>query len=119
MIYRKTPPHPPRMLLRVVAAAGASAVVVGAGACGSTAGPEAVGVIDSGSDWVTCANGCGIVDGGEGGIVQDAGGGGDAFPPADARDEVRWCDACGVVDAGGEGGEEGGEAGGGDAGAAD
>lgn len=95
MIYRKTPPHPPRMLLRVVAAAGASAVVVGAGACGSTAGPEALGVIDSGWE-VTCANGCGLVDGSGGGVHQEAG-----------------------VDAGGEGGLEGGEAGGGDAGAAD
>lgn len=49
MIYRKAPPHPPRMLLRVAAAAGAT-VVLGASACGSTAGPESAGVVDSGSD---------------------------------------------------------------------
>lgn len=116
MIYRKTPPQPPRMLLRLVTAAGASAVVIGAGACGSTAGPGASGLIDSGSDEVTCANGCGLVDGSGGGFYQEAGGGGDAFPPTDAHDEQPSCGVCGVVDGGSEsgieGGGEGGEAGG-------
>lgn len=97
MIYRKSPPHPPRMLLRVVAAAGASAVVVGAGACGSSAGPGTPGLVDYGADAVSCANGCGLVDGsGDGFHPQDAGGDGDASSPADAH--------------GTEGGEAGGDA---------
>ncbi|HEX8793559.1 MAG TPA: hypothetical protein VF765_21600 [Polyangiaceae bacterium] len=102
MIYRKSSPNPPRMLLRVVAAAGASAVAIGAGACGSSAGPEAPGFIDGGWDVVICADGCGIGEGGEGGgFYQEAGGDGDAFSPADAHDS-------GGTESGSEGGGEAG-----------
>ncbi|HEX3345088.1 MAG TPA: hypothetical protein VHS09_10980 [Polyangiaceae bacterium] len=50
MIYRKAPPQPMRLLLRVVATAGVGAVA-GAVACSSSS-PEAVGVIpaDGGQD---------------------------------------------------------------------
>lgn len=84
MIYRKAPLHPPRMLLRVAAAAGAT-VVLGASACGSTAGPGAPGFVGSsseGGDEITVCNGfCVSTEAGtEAGPEAGNEGGGDSGP---------------------------------------
>jgi hypothetical protein len=84
MVYRKSPPRPPRLLLRVVAAAGAGALL-GATACSSNSpieGSLPAVPNDSGADHsagggvAPCADGgCGIVVSPEGGDAEMVGGG--------------------------------------------
>ncbi len=64
MIYRRSPPRPPRLLLRVVAGAGAIASIASAAACGSQAMPtEGVATMpedagDGGQDGTSCLGLC-------------------------------------------------------------
>jgi hypothetical protein len=45
MIYRKTPPQPPRLLLRVVTGVGALATAAGLAACSSSSSSGALGFV--------------------------------------------------------------------------
>lgn len=55
MLYRKAPPQPTRLLLRVVAVAGSGALLAAAACSSSSEGSLALGVTDGGND---------VVDGG-------------------------------------------------------
>ena len=75
MIYRRTPPQPPRLLLRVVAGVGAFAAATSVAACSSSSTQVGEGLTDAGY----------------------------TQPGSDAGDSsVEGCDACGItVDSGG------------------
>lgn len=99
MIYRKAPPQPVRLLLRVVGGVGAVGAVAGALACSSTS-PEATGFLeDAGNDaryGCQSPNGCGIMgavdSGGFMGFVGPDSGEGDVVTEA-----APGCDGCGLV----------------------
>ncbi len=116
MIYRKAPPQPPRLLLRIVVGAGAS-VLLGATACGSDNGPGPEG---HGSVTNVPSSGSDVGGGFHGSVVMPDADGGDAAsqmmttgvapgmpqgPEGDASEEasmtvgggVSPCHPCGTV----------------------
>jgi hypothetical protein len=104
MLYRKSSPNPPRLLLRIVATAGASALL-GATACGSTVGTVPDAAADSGNDAQgPCDGGPCIVSMGVMPVPPDAGeagtvGGGVVVSPDSGGDARGPCNGgpCGVV----------------------
>jgi hypothetical protein len=77
MIYRRSPHRPPRLLLRVVAGAGAIATIASAAACGSlSVPPEGVASMpedagDAGPDGTACLGLCDGDIGDTGGFFTD------------------------------------------------
>ena len=124
MLYRKSPPTPPRLLLRIVATAGAGALL-GVAACSSShavglsdSSPSDASDIDAAFDHdgstpglvpnpdaeVACGPSrlCGVValptDAGDGGESADAGDAGHGAAVSDAADDgTSPCHPCGVI----------------------
>jgi hypothetical protein len=89
MIYRKAPPQPGRLLLRVVAVAGAGAVA-GAVACSSSSSGGSVGFVSGAVDG-------GGSDVGADQVVSGSSTGGGFLAPDGGEEVGVGCDGCGLV----------------------